>query len=133
MEQKQPAGIGPVERGVGRPVPERDLVERLLDSSGSHINGLYDREAAAELQVLRCQVSNLRDALLKVLEARDKEARATASYRVARDNFSAGGRMEAADRLLVLQQLASSAEKEARLLLATLKTPNVNSTAHPAV
>ena len=100
-EETLPAVAGPVERGVGRPVPE-----------------------LADVAVLAAQVDSLRAALVNVLDARDKEAKANASYRVARDNFSAGGRMDASDHLLVLSQLASTAEREARLLLATLKTPN---------
>lgn len=33
--------------------PQRDLVERLRDNSGAHINGLYDREAADQIENLR--------------------------------------------------------------------------------
>jgi hypothetical protein len=34
MEQEQPAGIGPVERGVGRPVPERASACGLTECAG---------------------------------------------------------------------------------------------------
>ena len=33
-----------------------DLIERLRDNSGSHINGLYDREAADEIERLRDEI-----------------------------------------------------------------------------
>mgnify|MGYP006321760101 CR=1 FL=1 len=38
-------------------VPARDLVERLRDNSGGHINGLYDREAADEIENLRAAMT----------------------------------------------------------------------------
>lgn len=43
--------------------PERDLVERLRDSSGSHINGLYDREAADAIENLRAALQWYADGL----------------------------------------------------------------------
>jgi hypothetical protein len=42
--------------------------------------------------VLRCQVDSLRDALVKVLEAREAEAKATMRYQNARENFSGSTR-----------------------------------------
>ena len=51
-----------IEAAAGDPdcsagAPTRDLVERLRDSSGSHINGLYDREAADEIERLRSELA----------------------------------------------------------------------------
>ena len=43
---------------------------------------------------------------------------------MARDNFTGGAALESR-RHLAMMQATSRAEKEARLLLATLKTPNV--------
>lgn len=77
-----------------------------------------------DVEVLVCQVESLRAALLKVLDTRTKEAKAWRSYEVAADNYS-GGHMAEAARHLAAMTAASAAEKEARLLLATLKTPNV--------
>lgn len=74
--------------------------------------------------VLRCQVDSLRGALLKVLDAREKEARAWMAYQNAADNYHGRGASES-KRHLAAMTAASNAEKEARLLLATLKTPNV--------
>jgi hypothetical protein len=75
-------------------------------------------------EVLRCQVDSLRAALVKVLETRDKEAKAWFAYETARNNFSGGARLESR-RHLACMNASSAAEKEARLLLATLKPPNV--------
>ena len=44
-------------------VPARDLVERLRDNSGGHINGLYDREAADEIENLRAALQWYADGL----------------------------------------------------------------------
>ena len=46
-----------IEAAAGDPdcsagAPTRDLVERLRDTSGGHINGLYDKRAADELERL---------------------------------------------------------------------------------
>ena len=73
-------------------------------------------------EVLRCQVDSLRAALVKVLDTREKEARAWFSYENANANFSGGARSEAQKHLRAMTA-ASHAEKEARLLLATLRTP----------
>ena len=43
--------------------PARGLVERLRDSSGGHINGLYDREAADEIENLRAALQWYADGL----------------------------------------------------------------------
>lgn len=75
-------------------------------------------------EVLRCQVDSLRDALAKVLDTREKEAKAYFSFENAKDNFAGRGAVEG-KRHLAAMTAASNAEKEARLLLATLKRPNV--------
>lgn len=77
-----------------------------------------------DADVLRCQVDSLRNALLKVLNTREKEAAATMSYQVALDNYGPEGRAREATNQMRAMQAASTAEREARLLLATLKTPN---------
>ena len=74
--------------------------------------------------VLRCQVNSLRAALVKVLDSREKEAKAFFAWQTAYENFSGGARLEGRQHLAAMTA-ASTAEKEARLLLATLKTPNV--------
>ena len=76
-----------------------------------------------EADVLRCQVDSLRAALMKVLDTREKEAKAYFSFENAKDNFSGRGAVEG-KRHLAAMTAASNAEKEARLLLATLKRPN---------
>lgn len=81
-------------------------------------------DAIGELQVLECQRDSLQAALLKVLDAREAEAKAWFSYENAKDNFSGSVRTEAKRHLAAMTD-ASNAEREARLLLATLKTPNV--------
>lgn len=75
-------------------------------------------------EVLRCQVDSLRDALVKVLDTREKEAKAWFASNNAKENFSDRGVKEER-RHLAAMTAASNAEKEARLLLATLKRPNV--------
>lgn len=77
--------------------------------------------------VVACQVNSLRDALVKVLDTREKEAKAWFAYETARDNYTGGAALESR-RHLEMMQAASTAEKEARLLLATLKTPNAKLT-----
>ena len=79
----------------------------------------------AEAEVLACQVNSLRDALVKVLDTREKEANAWFAYETARDNFTGGAALERR-RHLAMMQATGRAEKEARLLLATLKTPNAD-------
>lgn len=76
-----------------------------------------------DAEALRCQVDSLRDALLKVLDTRDKEAKAHFAYQTASDNYTCGAARESRQHLAAMTA-ASNAEKEARLLLATLKTPN---------
>ena len=49
MAQREAAASHP---NCGAGAPARGLVERLRDSSGGHINGLYDREAADEIERL---------------------------------------------------------------------------------
>lgn len=78
-----------------------------------------------DADVLRCQVDSLRAALLKVLDTREKEASAWMSYQNAVENFSGRGQKEGAVHQRAMTA-ASTAEKEARLLLATLKTPNAS-------
>jgi hypothetical protein len=124
-EQTQQAGTGPVEQ------PVRPLVERLRDtpnwmreSFGSWKDCVlkYDRapfEAADELEVLRLQRDALRAALQKVLDAHNREAKATMSYRNARENFSDSHNERKAQERAMLE--ASDAEREARVLLLTLK------------
>tara|TARA_R110000823_G_scaffold225669_3_gene353430 strand:- start:2938 stop:3165 length:228 start_codon:yes stop_codon:yes gene_type:complete len=70
--------------------------------------------------VLKMQRDSLRDALAKVLDARNKEAKACMSYQNARENFSGGAALErkAHERAMVA---ASDAEREARVLLLTLR------------
>lgn len=77
----------------------------------------------ADLRVLACQVESLRSALLKVLDTREKEAAAHMAFQVASDDYASGASREGL-RHLHAMTAASNAEKEARLLLATLKTPN---------
>ena len=58
---KLEAAAGDPDCGAG--APERDLVERLRDSSGGHINGLYDREAADLIENLRAALQWYADGL----------------------------------------------------------------------
>lgn len=78
-----------------------------------------------DADVLRCQVDSLRDALLKVLDTRDAEAKAHFTYQTALDNYGPEGRAREATNHMRAMTAASSAEREAHLLLATLKRPNV--------
>lgn len=69
--------------------------------------------------VLLIQRDSLRDALTKVLDTREREAKATMSYRNARENFSDSiDERKAHERAMLA---ASNAEREARTLLLTLK------------
>jgi hypothetical protein len=70
-------------------------------------------------EVLRCQVDSLRDALAKVLDTRERESKAWFSSHNAKENFSDRGVREEREHLAAMTE-ASNAEKEARLLLATL-------------
>lgn len=69
--------------------------------------------------VLRCQVDSLRDALRKVLDAGDREAKARMIYQNARENFSDSSDERKAHERAMLA--ASDAEREARVLLLTLR------------
>ena len=80
-----------------------------------------------DAEVLRFQVDSLRAALAKVLDTREKEAKAWFTYENAKKNFSGRGALEGR-RHLAMMQASSNAEREARLLLATLKTPNASLT-----
>ncbi len=73
----------------------------------------------ADRVVLVAQVNGLRAALVKVLDAGDREAAATMSWQNARENFSDSSHERKAHERAMLA--SSEAEREARLLLATLK------------
>jgi hypothetical protein len=77
------------------------------------------QEAAAELLVLRLQRDSLRDALLKVLDTRNREAKATLIYQNAQENFSDSADKRKGHFRAMLA--ASDAEREARVLLLTLR------------
>lgn len=82
----------------------------------------YDRapfEAADELEVLMAQRNAISSALQKVLDAHSREAKATLSYRNARENFSDSSSERKAQECAMLA--ASDAEREARVLLLTLR------------
>ena len=125
MEQNSPAVGAPVEPSV-RPLVERlrDAPNWMRESYGSWKDCVlkYDRapfEAADELEVLRLQRDSLRDALAKVLDTHSREAKATMSYQNARKNFSDSADERKAQERAMLA--ASNAEREARVLLLTLK------------
>lgn len=69
--------------------------------------------------VLKMQRDSLRDALVKLLDAHDREAKATMSYQNARENFSDSVDERKAHERAMLA--ASDAEREARVLLLTLR------------
>ncbi len=73
----------------------------------------------AETAVLAEQVRALWHALAKVLDAGNREAAATMSWQTARDNFSDDGHERKEHERAMLA--ASEAEREAHVLLATLK------------
>lgn len=73
----------------------------------------------AERVVLVAQVTALRAALVKVLDTGGREAKATMSYQNARENFIDSSDERKAHEGAMLA--ASDAEREARVLLATLK------------
>jgi hypothetical protein len=82
----------------------------------------YDRapfEAADELEALALQRDNLRDALAKVLDTHNQEAKAAMSYQNARENFSDSSDERKAQERAMLA--ACEAEREARVLLLTLR------------
>ncbi len=76
-----------------------------------------------DAEVLRRQVDSLRAALVKVLDTREKEAKAHMAFQTASDNYASGAAREGRQHLAAMVA-AINAEKEARLLLLTLKTPN---------
>lgn len=76
-------------------------------------------EMLAERAVLVAQVDGLRAALVKVLNTRNREAAATMSYQNARENFSDSSDERKAHERAMLA--ASDAEREARVLLLTLR------------
>lgn len=119
------AGVAPVEPTV-RPLVERlrDTPNWMRESFGSWKDCVlkYDRapfEAADELEVLRLQRDSLRDALAKVLDTHSREAKATMSYQNANENFSDSADERRAQERAMLA--ASEAEREARVLLLTLR------------
>lgn len=69
--------------------------------------------------VLKMQRDSLRDALRKVLDAGDAEAKALASWQNARENFSSDDYEAKSHERAMLA--ASQAEREARVLLLTLR------------
>ena len=80
-------------------------------------------EDQSELGVKRVQVESLSDALRKVLDTREREAKAYFAYQTASDNYTGGSARESREHLAAMTA-ASNAEKEARLLLATLTPAN---------
>ena len=69
--------------------------------------------------VLLIQRDSLRDALTKLLDTREREAKATMSYQNARENFSDSRDERKAHERAMLD--ASKAERAASVLLLTLK------------
>jgi len=72
-----------------------------------------------DADVLLAQRNSLRDALCKVLDATNAEAKARMSWQNARENFSSNGYEAKQHERAMLA--ASRAESEARALLMTLK------------
>ncbi len=69
--------------------------------------------------VLKMQRDNLRNALRKVLDTHEREAKAIMSWQNAQENFSdSSDERKAHERAM---RAASEAEREARLLLLTLR------------
>lgn len=97
---------------------DRKNIDRLAEIISQQANEL--EALRADAAVLTCQVGSLRDALTKVLDTRNKEAKANLSYQNARDNFSSYGHEILEHERAMLA--ACSAEREARTLLLTLKT-----------
>ena len=72
--------------------------------------------------ILKLQRDSLRDALQKVLDTRAKEAAARMSYENALANFGPdGGKSREGKAHMRAMVAASDAEREARVLLLTLK------------
>lgn len=76
-------------------------------------------DALRDVDVLRAQRDSLRDALRKVLDATNAEAKARMSWQNARENFSSDGYEARQHERAMLA--ASQAEREARTLLLTLR------------
>lgn len=70
-------------------------------------------------EILRCQVDSLRDALVKVLGTRKTESSAWLASHNAKESTSDRGAHEEREHLAALDEMLN-AEREARLLLATL-------------
>ena len=97
------------------------IVDMLSERVRNHAENAGDTivDMLSERVVLVAQVNALRAALVKVLDTGNREAAATMSYRNARENFSdSSAERKAHERALLA---ASEAEREARVLLATLK------------
>ena len=75
----------------------------------------------ADWQVLTAQRDALRAALVKVLDSREAEAKAYRSYQVAFDNYGASHSHREGMRHTDTMVEASNAEREARVLLLTLR------------
>lgn len=75
----------------------------------------------ADWQVLTAQRDALLAALVKVLDAHEAEAKAYGSYQVALDNYGASHSHREGMRHTEAMTDASNAEREARLLLLTLR------------
>ena len=123
-DTKQPAGALGSNAGLGLVERLRNTPNWMRESYGSWKDCVlkYDRapfEAADEIEVLRCQVDSLRAALMKVLDTHNREAKATMSYQNASENFSDSADERRAQERAMLA--ASDAEREARVLLLTLK------------
>ncbi len=73
-------------------------------------------------EILRCQVDSLRDALAKVLDTRKAESRAWLASHNAKESSHDRGVREEREHLATLDEMLN-AEREARLLLATLLLP----------
>ena len=72
-----------------------------------------------DVVVLKMQRDSLRNALVKVLDTRNREAKAAMSYQSARENFSDSADERKAHERAMLA--ASDAEREARVVLLTLR------------
>lgn len=96
------------------------LAERTGRASPTQCQPAADalKKACGELMALISQRDSLRAALVKVLDTRNREAKAAMSYQTARENFSDSADERKANERAMLA--ASDAEREARVLL-TLK------------
>lgn len=99
---------------VERTTNNRDMWKAQCARQAAQIEALR-----ADAAVLKCHVDSLRDALTKVLDTRNKEAKAALSYQTARENFSDDTDERKAHERAMLA--ACDAEREARTLLLTLK------------